>query len=77
MVLHWRNSLCYRARSRGKSVQKVSWTHKDPSTVALVGWKVVERRLCAGAEARRGGARRGGVEAALGCGEVGRRVRIG
>ena len=43
-----------------------SWTHKDSSTVALVGWKVVERRLCAGAEARRGGARRIGVEAALG-----------
>ena len=54
-----------------------SWTHKDSSTVALVGWKVVERRLCAGAEARRGGARRSGMEAALGCGEVGRRVRIG
>ena len=46
MVLHWRNFLCYRARSRGKSVQKVSWTHKDPSTVALVGWKVVERWVC-------------------------------
>ena len=48
-----------------------SWTHKDSSTVALVGWKVVERRLCAGAEARRGGARRSGMEAALGCDEVG------
>ena len=61
MVLRRRNSLCYRARSRGKSAQKVSWTHKDPSTVALMGWKVVERRVCAGAEARRGGARRSGA----------------
>ena len=43
-----------------------SWTHQDPSTVALVGWRVVERRFCAGAEARRGGARRSGMEAALG-----------
>ena len=43
-----------------------SWTHKDPSTVALVGWKVVERQVYAGAEARRGGARRSGMEAALG-----------
>ena len=40
--------------------------HKDPSTVALVGWKAVERRVCIGAEARRGVARRRGVEAALG-----------
>ena len=54
-----------------------SWTHKDPSTVALVGGKVVERRFCAGAEARRGGARRSGMEAALGCGEVGRRGVVG
>ena len=60
MVLHWRNSLCYRARSRGKSAQKVSWTHKDPSTVALVGWKAVERRVCVGAEARRSMVERGG-----------------
>ena len=66
MVLHWRNSLCYRAQSRGKSAQKVSWTPKDPSTVALVGWKAVERRVCVGAEARRGGAQRNGVETALG-----------
>ena len=66
MVLHWRNSLCYRAQSRGKSAQKVSWTHKDPSTVALVGWKAVEQWVYVGAEARRGGARRRGVEAALG-----------
>ena len=43
-----------------------SWTHQDPSTVALVGWRVVERRFCAGAGPRRGGARRSGMEAALG-----------
>ena len=42
--------------------------HKDPSTVALVGWKAVERRVCVGAEARRGGVRRSGVEVALGFG---------
>ena len=40
--------------------------HKDPSTVALVGWKVVEQWVYVGAEARHGGARRRGVEAALG-----------
>ena len=34
--------------------------------MALVGWKVVERWFCAGAEVRRGGARRSGMEAALG-----------
>ena len=50
-----------------------SWTHKDPFTVALVGWKVVERRVCTSAEAWRSGARRSRMEAVLGRGEVGRR----
>ena len=45
--------------------------------MALVGWKVVERRVYAGAEAPRGGARRSGMEAALGCGEVGCRGVVG
>ena len=43
------------------------------STVALVGWKAVERWVSAGAEAQRDGARRSGVEAALGFGWGGRR----
>jgi hypothetical protein len=54
-----------------------SWTHEDPSMVALVGWKVVEQWVCAGVEARHGGARRSEMEAALGCGEVGCRGVVG
>ena len=38
-----------------------SWMHEDTPTVALVGWKAVERWVSAGAEAQRGGARRSGV----------------
>jgi hypothetical protein len=50
-----------------------SWMHEDTPTVALVGWEAVERWVSAGAEAQRGGARRSGVEAALGFGWGGRR----
>jgi len=82
-VARWRSSNRVRGGRRCDGAPSVgtprfdSWTHKDPSTAALVGWKVVERRFCAGAEARRGGARRSGMEAALGCDEVGRRGVVG